>query len=69
MTTVTPETGLNNTPEIFGAEPTAKQLEARARIYAMPLDKLDPAAIWLHASIPMHEPNVRNEATLASEVP
>ena len=45
MTTVSPETVRNNTPEIFRAEPTAKQLEDRARIYAMPLDKIDPAAI------------------------
>ena len=45
MTTVTPETVRDNTPEILAAEPTAKQLEARARIYAMPLEKIDPAAI------------------------
>ncbi|MEZ5111741.1 MAG: cytochrome P450 [Microbacteriaceae bacterium] len=45
MTTVTPETVRDNTPEVFTVNPTAKQLEARERIYAMPLEKLDPAAI------------------------
>ncbi len=45
MTTVTPQIVHDNTPEILSSEPTAAQLEARARIYAMPLEKLDPAAI------------------------
>jgi cytochrome P450 len=45
MTTVHPAVARDNTPEIFRAEPTAKQLEDRARIYALPLEKIDPAAI------------------------
>ena len=45
MTMVTPNAAAGNTPEILTADPTPAQLEARARIYAMPLEKLDPADI------------------------
>ena len=43
MTTVTPEAA--NRPEVMKTELTENQRAARARVYALPLDKLDPAAI------------------------
>ncbi|MEZ5111743.1 MAG: cytochrome P450 [Microbacteriaceae bacterium] len=45
---------INNTPEIMTSTPTPAQLEARERIYAMPLDKLDPAAIESYPSEEMY---------------
>ena len=44
MTILSPG-AVNNTPEIFGATPTAQQLADRERVYAMPLDKIDPAEL------------------------
>ena len=43
MTTVTPEA--TNRPEVMKTELTEKQRAARERVYAMPLDKLDPAGL------------------------
>ena len=44
MSILTPG-AINNTPEIMKTELSDEQRAARERIYAMPLDKLDPAAI------------------------